>query len=419
MPAEPSGDAAGDPALPAAPDYDGAHLRHVMTSAAASLGLAGFDDRLGLPQAAVSVVLLVDGLGDEQLARHTGHARFLASRWRRGSAARTLDSTAPATTAAGIASLATGRTPGEHGLVGYDVYSPELDRVVNMLGGWDPEVDPRTWQPHPSVLRRAEEAGASVLTVSRPRFADSRLTEAVLEGGRFRGANRLEARFTAALEEIREHLHPAGGVRRGPPQPMLLYLYVDELDKAGHQHGVDSAEWIAALESLDAEAERLVAALDREVGDQVSVLLTADHGMIDVDAEDRLDLAEHPELLDGVVSTAGEPRLLQLRVATGDDSEAVRAERRTEVADRWRRELGDRAWVLEREEAIDAGWFGDVSAAVRERLGDVVVALRDSTALFDTGRIGTGPLDMVGQHGSLTREERAVPLVLLSAGSLG
>ena len=131
-----------------APDYDGAHVRHVMTSAAASLGLKGFPERLGLPSASITVVLMVDGLGDELIARHTGHARFLGSVWRRGSTAKVLDATAPATTAASISSLGTGEVPGRHGLVGYDVLAPWLDRVVNMLGGWDSAVDPSRWQPH-------------------------------------------------------------------------------------------------------------------------------------------------------------------------------------------------------------------------------------------------------------------------------
>ena len=68
--------------LPAAPDYDGGHLRHVLTSAAASLGLDGFSNRLGLAESSICVVILTDGLGDANLAAHTGHARFLSRAWR-------------------------------------------------------------------------------------------------------------------------------------------------------------------------------------------------------------------------------------------------------------------------------------------------------------------------------------------------
>ncbi|MBO0596039.1 alkaline phosphatase family protein [Nesterenkonia sp. E16_7] len=391
--------------LPAAPDYDGAHLRHVMTSAAASLGLTGFQNRLRLPEASATVVLMVDGLGDALLARYSGHARFLASAWR-SSSAEILDVGVPTTTAASLASLGTGTTPGQHGLVGYDVLAPELDRTVNMLGGWDAEIDPAQWQRHPSVLHRAQAAGAAVLTASRPKFVDSGLTQAVLGGGEFRGAARMDARFSLTAEWIQQQ-RTSSGVRQGPAPRQLVYLYVDELDKTGHRYGVDSAQWLQMLETLDAEAERFTAGLRRRYGDQVSVLLTADHGMIDIAAENRLDFSGQSPLLDGVRHTGGEPRLVQLYAEPGTAPETIAAA--------WDSEYGDRAWVLTREQAIAAGWFGAVEDRVAGRIGDVLVAAHSDIALYHCDRVGQAPMDMVGQHGSLTEAERRVPLLRLGA----
>lgn len=400
------------PVLPAAPDYDGAHLRHVLPSVCAALGLsgAGFENRLGLPEAGIAVVLMVDGLGDEQLARHTGHARFLASRWRKASTGRTLDAGVPSTTAASLASLGTGKAPGEHGLTGYNVYSPELDRVVNMLGGWDEEVDPRVWQPHPSLLCSAQQTGAEVVTVSRPQFEDSQLTQAVLSGGGFLGANRMDARFRLAEDWVAGHRPGKGQVRQGVQTPLLVYLYVDELDKTGHRHGVDSAEWIRMLETLDAEAERFCAGLQRLYGNRAMVLLTADHGMVDIARENRIDLQtleqqEQDELLGAVEHVAGEPRFLHLHTAEGREGEVHQA---------WQRAVGDQAWVVQKQEALDAGWFGPVEERVLPRIGDVLVAVHGPVAFFHTAQSGEGPLAMVGQHGSLTDAERRIPLLSLS-----
>lgn len=390
--------------LPPAPDYDGAHLRHVLSSAAASLGLSGFQNRLELPEAVTTVVLMVDGLGDALLARYSGHARFLASAWR-SSSARTLDVGVPTTTAASLASLGTGTTPGEHGLVGYDILSPELDRIVNMLGGWDPEVDPEQWQPHPSVLQRAVEAGAEVLTASRPKFVDSGLTQAVLRGGDFRGAARMDARFALTAEWIQQQRPARGALRQGPAPRQLVYLYVDELDKTGHRYGVDSPQWLQMLETLDAEAERFTAGLRRSYGDQVSVLLTADHGMVDITPENRLDYSAQAQLLEGVRHTGGEPRLVQLYAEPGADPASIAAA--------WEQEYGDRAWVLTREQARTAGWFGPVDDRVSPRIGDVLVATHSDIALYHCDRVGLAPMDMIGQHGSLTDAERRVPLLRL------
>src|SRR5699024_9397629 len=110
--------------LPSAPDYAGAHLRHVLTSAASALGLSGFSNQLNVPESSISVVILADGLGDQNLAEHSGHARFLARARRSAQQASTLDTGAPTTTAASLTSLGTGLTPGEHGMVGYDVFAP-------------------------------------------------------------------------------------------------------------------------------------------------------------------------------------------------------------------------------------------------------------------------------------------------------
>nr|WP_245324401.1 nucleotide pyrophosphatase/phosphodiesterase family protein [Nesterenkonia lacusekhoensis] len=403
--------------LPEAPDYDGAHLRRILPSVGASLGLSSsdasgecFQNRLGLPEANIAVVLMVDGLGDEQLARHTGHARFLASRWRKPATGRVLDAGVPSTTSASLTSLGTGRTPGEHGLTGYNVYAEDLDRVVNMLGGWDPEVDPGSWQPHSSLLGRAEGSGAAVVTISRPQFQDSPLTQAALSGGEFLGAKHMDARFRLAEDWISGHRPRKGQVRQGAPTPLMVYLYVDELDKTGHKHGVDSAEWIRMLELLDAEAERFCASLSALYGSQALVLMTADHGMIDIAPENRIDLQaleqqEQDELLGAVEHVAGEPRFLHLHTVEG---------REAEVRETWQRAFGDQAWVVQKQEALDAGWFGPVEDRVLSRIGDVLVAVHGPIALFHTAESGKAPLSMVGQHGSLTDAERKIPLLSLS-----
>lgn len=396
--------------LPAAPDYQNRHLRHVLSSAAAALGLSGFENRLGLPQASITVVILADGLGEENLASHTGHARFLASAWRTSSTARVLDCGAPATTACSLASLGTGLPPGEHGLIGYDLYAPPLNRVVNQLGGWPDDLDPAVWQPHPTVLQQAVAAGAQVATVSRTEFRSSALTRAALQhSGDFLGAGTLEARFAAAAEWI-EAQRPRGS-RQGPPVPLMVYLYVDEIDDAGHEFGVDSAQWRGHLEDLDAAAARFARRCSERFGEQVSILLTADHGMVDVAEPDRIDISDRADLLAGVADTGGDPRMMYLYAEPGQDA--------AELAQRWRSEFGDSAWVLTRAEAVEAGWFGPVQQQVLQRIGDVIIAVHAPIGIYHIARTGRHFLKMVGLHGSITEAERQVPLLELTGRAFG
>ena len=80
-----------------------------------------------------------------------------------------------------------------------------------------------------------------------------------------------------------------------------------------------------------------------------------------------------------------------------------------EVAEVWRRVLGERAWVLSREQAVGTGWFGAVDEEYVARIGDVVAVARGSTVL-SSPRTDSIVSSLVGQHGGMTDDELAVPL---------
>ena len=386
--------ALADP-LPPAPGYGRSSIAEVLTSSAAVLGVPGFTNTLDLPAARRVCVVMVDGLGWSLLKQRAGHAPFLRSFL---PSARVLTAAFPTTTSASLASLGTGLPPGQHGMVGYDVLDPAQDKVVNMLGNWDPNVDPRIWQPCPTVLERAAEH-IPVATVSLPRFEHSAMTDAALRGGVFIGATGVHARVSAAAEAL----------AKSPG--MLMYLYWNELDKAGHKHGAQSAQWGFALEELDSALKLLAKRLPADT----LLLLTADHGMVDVAAENRFDFSLDPALVAGVRHTAGEPRMVHLYL----EPDAGERHRESLTA-AWREAYGRKAWILGRDEAVAAGYFGaTVRPEVLPRIGDLLVLPREPIALYDMRRMKPASLEVVGQHGSLTRAEREVPLLRLAAPAAG
>ena len=385
-----SGKATRDP-LPPAPGYGRSSVADVLTSSAAVLGVPGFENTLNLPAAKRVCVVMVDGLGWSLLKQRGGHAPFLRSFV---PSARVLTAAFPTTTAASLASLGTGRPPGEHGMVGYDVLDPDQDKVVNMLGNWDAGVDPERWQPCPTVLELAAEH-VPVASVSLPRFADSAMTRAALRGGEFIGATGVHARVAAAAQAL------AAAPR------MLMYLYWNELDKAGHKHGAQSPQWGFQLEELDSALKLLAARLPADT----LLLLTADHGMVDIAPEHRYDFSQDASLVAGVRHTAGEPRMVHLYLEPGIGEQA-----RRDLMNSWRAAYGNKIWIATREEAVEAGYFGPVvSESVLPRIGDVLVMAREPIALYDLRRMKSSSLEVVGQHGSLTRAEREVPLLQLAA----
>jgi hypothetical protein len=117
-------------------------------------------------------------------------------------------------------------------------------------------------------------------------------------------------------------------------------------------------------------------------------------------------LGEGSPLLEGVRHIGGEPRMLHLY---------AEADAAADLLARWREAEAGRSWVLSRDEAVTAGLFGPVDGAVLPRIGDIIVAARSGIAYYDDRLDDKGAQRMVGQHGSLTNEERSIPLIRLGA----
>lgn len=374
------------PPLPA-PPYGRAALADLTPALLHALGMPGEPDALGLPPTRAACLLVVDGLGAGLLAQHSAAAPVLTGLADGpGSGGRGLWAGFPSTTATSLTSLGTGLPPGQHGVLGYEVAVPGRDLLLNALR-WDASVDPLTWQPHPTTFERAAQAGVAVSRVAVRAYERSGLTRAGLRGGRAVGADsagELVAAVVAAL---------AG------PRPALVYAYVADLDGTGHRAGCDSPAWHYELAQVDRLVEQIVDGLPAGA----DLYVTADHGMVDVPPDARVDLAVDTDLAAGVRVLGGEPRARYVYTRPGAAPDVLAT---------WRERLGDRFWVLSRAEAVAYGLFGpDVPESLAARLGDVVAAAYEPWAVVDSRREPPGLLALVGLHGSLTEAETAVPLL--------
>jgi len=379
--------------LPAAPPYGSASLADLMPAVSASLGtpLPGRDPGWSLPPARRTVVFLVDGLGEQCLRARTGHAptlrRLLADTAADSAAAPdVLEVGFPTTTATSMASIGTGLPPGRHGLVGTEVLDPDRDVLFSELA-WDSAVDARRWQPHPTVFDDLARDGVAVAHVAPALFDGSGLTTAALRGARFAAAATLEERVEATVSLLRAS------------DRCLVFLYWEDLDKAGHVCGWRSPEWTRELERVDAAVARLLETAPADV----AVLVTGDHGMVDVDPADRVDLRAVPGLLDGVAHLGGEPRARYVHARPGAAAEVLAA---------FGAVLGEQCSVLTGDDAVAAGWYGPtVEDRVRARVPDVLAVPHADIALVDSLRQRPKSLALLGMHGALTDAESRVPLL--------
>lgn len=369
-------------------------LADVLPSCLASLGMSDLPNALRLPSTQSAVVVLIDGLGSQNLSSASAHARFLSKNMTTESNLRTVF---PSTTAAALASLTTGSTPGQHGMTGYKVRNPETHEVLNLLTGLGALEDPSSWLAEKPLYLSASAVGITPTVVSHPRFADTPLTQIIHAGAVQMSAKTLDDRVQAVLSTLRQ------------PGQHLVVLYISELDELAHNKGVASAEWSASLESVDAAIKTLSDSLPADVG----MIVTADHGVLDVKATQHFLYGTDPEHMTHISHVGGEPRCLQLYFS----EHSTRQEREQTIAS-WREDWSELAWVFTRDEIVEACLYGDVDPAVLPRLGDIFVLAKKDVAFYDERDHTLKGRNMIGQHGGVSPAELSIPGIRLGVYSL-
>ncbi len=362
----------------------------VLPAAAALLGAPGATDRLDLSESVGAKdrvgVVLVDGLGWHLLPELAATAPLLASVLA-GEVGRLteLACTFPSTTPSSLVSLGTGARPGEHGILGFTLNVPGTDRVLTHIV-WRDDPPHAEWQPLPTWFGRLERAGIAARAVLPAPFIGSGLTDAAYGGARFRPTRPTDD-YAAVL---------AGELTAAPG---LAFGYTADLDTAAHLFGIGSQQWHEAAARVDALLTRLVEALPPDA----ALLVTADHGGLNVPPDARVDLDADPRLGAGIRVVAGEPRVRYLHTEQGAAAD-VRAA--------WSEALDGRADVYTREQAVATGMFGPVSPAHLPRIGDVVVVCTDDTAVLATAHEPPETARLIGFHGGPTPAEMAIPLIV-------
>lgn len=361
----------------------------VLPAAAALVGVRGAVDGLGLSEWAGEVrrvaVVLVDGMGWHLLPDLAADAPLLSSVL----AGRTgrldqLVSAFPSTTPTSLVSLGTGASPGEHGVLGFTVKLPDSERVLHHIV-WRDDPPPAQWQPVPTWFQRFREARVGTRAVLPQTFIGSGLTEAAYRGAEFRPTSSNDDYAQRMVDELRG-------------APGLVYGYLGELDGAAHQFGIGSHQWQHAAANVDALLTRLVEALPPDA----VLLVTADHGGVNIPAQAHIDLDVDPGLAAGVQTVAGDPRVRYLHTEPGAAADVLAA---------WRETLAGRAEVCSRDEAVAAGLFGPVRPEHLARIGDVVVTSTADIAVLTSKREPPEVARLVGFHGSATPAETAIPLI--------
>lgn len=353
-------------------------LSEITPAIFAGLGLSQYETRLGVSPKGREVLFLIDGFGAHAMDDFADVMPNIMA----GKSFGDITTAFPSTTSTSLATLLTGAMPNEHGMLGYTVRVPHSDRLLNALK-WDERVDPVIWQPKETFFEIGARNGINVTHVAAKRYEGTGFTRAVFRGANYRGANLYPDLVTETAAALKE-------------SPSFVYLYVNDLDVAGHVAGYGSEKWLESLKMID----NLVLQLKENLPKGTRIWITGDHGMLNVG--EKIVIGRDNLLNTELATIAGEPRARHIYLA--------RPEISGEIANLWRSELGAVATVHTKQEAIESGLFGlPMPANFAERAGDLIAIVNTDAVLIDPAREKLESA-MVGHHGGLTQVETNVPL---------
>lgn len=344
--------------------------------------ILGESTSLGLPNTSSYVVILVDGLGVSNIKGASAYARNINQKLSQSS---TIFSGFPTTTASSLASFATGKNNGEHGFLGYRVFDRAENRTLNLLNDLR-DVDARKYQDLTTVSELASETGITTHFIGPGEYQKSGFTMATMPLAIYHPAKTIEDRFRVAETLLRE-------------SKSLSYLYIPELDQLAHRFGTDSSQWLQKLEELDAELYKFLSKKSKNS----CVILTADHGVLNVPKSEHLYLDELP-VFDDLIMLGGDPRVGFLYFEDGVEIE----EKRKVIIS----QLGHYSLVASIEELVESGWIDSLGQASRKLAPDLVLLPKGKKVIYHRKFAKAKSLEMIGQHGGMSQEEWEVPLLI-------
>ncbi|MEN8258855.1 MAG: alkaline phosphatase family protein [Thermodesulfobacteriota bacterium] len=377
------------------PDYEQS-IVNLMASIATAYGgeegayppLAALAGRMGADRPVV--LLIVDGLGDIFLK---DHADSFLWQHRQGR----LTSVFPPTTASAITSFFTGVAPQQHAITGWHTYFKELGAVATVLpfipryrGASFTEAGVRPDQilDHTSLLA---DLSMPCHVVLPDNLVDSAYSKTLCGPASRHGYDSMAAMFNCVNSLLES----------GSSAFVLAYLA--EFDSLAHEHGIGSDEVEGYFQLLDDSCRTFLPSF---VEHGSTVLVSADHGLIDTEPGHVIALEDHPQLAATLtLPLCGEPRCAYCY---------VHSDKRHDFERYVTGQLAFACQLHRSSELIDQGYLGMATPSPRltERVGEYVLLMKGNYIIKDR-LIGEKRFHQVGVHGGLSAEELFVPLIML------
>ena len=365
------------------------------------------------------VLLVIDGFGFKQFLNQLKDNRFLSNLTNQGEV-YPLTSVFPSQTTNALTTLNTGLTPQEHGLFEYFIYLKNIG-VVNALqferlGSKlkdrliDKRFDPSILLLHDKNIHNAlKQNGISTFTHVNASNAFNVLSQLIFHGSKIIPS----VKSSDTVVRLRKNLEENSG------KSAYFFVHLDTLDTIAHEYGPDSYEYSAELSSITYLLNReLVQKLETKTAKETLLLLTADHGGLNIDPRNTTYLNCLPKALlnlqvgknQKTIMPIGGPRELFLHIKEG---------KLVETKEWLVQKIGNKAQIIETKEAAEKGLFGlgIPNKEIFERTGNLMILPYGNETVWYENSEGN-KISFLGQHGGLHEEEMLVPFAITKLSNL-
>ena len=402
------------------PQYDSqcfSNLPHAIQHLLSGVGPLSLPDELfdSLPKRYRTIILfLIDSLGWQFIESRREKDSLLRRIAQDGVVSRSTCQF-PSTTSPHVTTIHTGLSVGQSGIYEWQYYEPLLDAIIAPLRhSYAGEA------AHDSLPNYAKPEEMYPVRTLYPRLRDHGVESFVFHHRDYAAFTFWKLMATGAevcpyrtLPEVLVNMANLVLSRTG--KSSYLYFYWDDIDTMCHRYGLGSPQLEAEIDTLLAAVGRLfLEPLLGKAGDAL-LILTADHGQVEVDPATTVYLNREPQF-SGLQRFIRQNRKGKLLVPAGSCRDMflyIKDESLDDALDFLTRRLEGRAEVYKTRDLIEKGFFGSepVSPAFLARVGNLVILpyQKESVWWYEKGRFEQ---KYYGHHGGLTREEIEIPLLL-------
>lgn len=281
------------------------------------------------------VLISLDGFRWDYGALHPAETPHLRRLMREGVTARSLIPVFPSNTFPNHVSIVTGLYPAHHGIINNTFFDSALGSIFRYNQSASAR-DSRWWGGEPIWITAVKQGRASACSF----WPGSEAEIGGLRPTYWKPYDYAGTSFEQRLDELVTWLRLPAAQR-----PAVVTFYLEETNGAGHRHGPDSPQLIAAITLLDARVGALSDRLRTE-GIAPNLVIVSDHGMTSCDAErvlildDYLDLAtvqiDFDETCAGLRPLAGNDVAAMMRALAKIPPQQAKAYRSNELPERFR-----------------------------------------------------------------------------------